>query len=100
MYLTSCVAIVLDIDNRSVITHGGCKINWYSAKLRHVNRGKNCDDFPPDHYLDVSAVSGRGVLVPLEVFDKTTRQKCIAISTSRTTPIKKLGADSRTRGTC
>jgi len=64
-------SVVLDIDNRSVITHGGCKINWYSAKLRHVNRGKNCDDFPPDHYLDVSAVSGRGVLVPLEVFDKT-----------------------------
>lgn len=63
-------SVVLDIDNRSLITHGGCQIHWYNAKLRHLNRGSRIEEFLINHAISVSVVSGRGVLIPLKVFDK------------------------------
>ena len=39
-------SVVLDINQRDVITDGGCRINWSSAKWAAVNSGSSLSSFP------------------------------------------------------
>lgn len=60
-------SVVVNISDRSTITHGGWNINWLTAKTSYQNRGAKLSDFPHEHVVDVSTLTGRGVLIPLAV---------------------------------
>ncbi|MGB7181488.1 MAG: glycosyltransferase family 2 protein [Burkholderiaceae bacterium] len=62
-------SVVLDINQPEHITDGGCQINWRNAKWTPLNHGRNLAEFPDDHIESVSSLTGRGVLIPVEVFD-------------------------------
>ena len=51
-----------------VIDNGGNIVNWWTAKFSVLNRGERRDKFPKDHYVDVSFLTGRGTLIPVQVF--------------------------------
>jgi GT2 family glycosyltransferase len=61
-------SILVDIDNPAVIDNGGNIVNWWTAKFSVLNHGKRLDEFSKDHYVDVSFLTGRGTLIPLQVF--------------------------------
>jgi GT2 family glycosyltransferase len=63
-------SVVTDIDERDVIFSGGVVINWYTAKGRDLNRGKSLASFGKGHFEETSYLTGRGVLIPVEVFRK------------------------------
>jgi len=52
------------------ILDGGYKQNWLIAKGKALNRGKDLEYLPKDHYEETSVLSGRGTLIPAEVFFK------------------------------
>lgn len=62
-------SVVLDINRPDFITDGGCSINWNNAKWAPVNSGRLLSEFPDGHTEPVSSLTGRGVLIPVEVFD-------------------------------
>jgi GT2 family glycosyltransferase len=55
-------------DDPDLIWHGGRSMNWWTAKQRLVNHHRRISEFPPDHCEPSAYLTGRGVLVPLEVF--------------------------------
>lgn len=61
-------ALEVDIQNPELIINGGIKIDWYSAKYYILNRGKNISMFKKDKLVEVSTLTGRGTLIPVEVF--------------------------------
>ena len=61
-------SVVVDIDNTNCIDNGGVVINWLTAKHRVLNRNKYLSDFNENYYVDVSYLTGRGVLIPVQVF--------------------------------
>jgi GT2 family glycosyltransferase len=56
------------IDNPDVIWAGGVKLNLWTAKQHLVNFHRRISEFPPDHIEHSDYLTGRGVLVPMEVF--------------------------------
>jgi GT2 family glycosyltransferase len=61
-------AVEACIDDPDLIWHGGVEMNWWTAKQRHLNFHRRIPEFPPDHCEPSAYLTGRGVLVPLEVF--------------------------------
>jgi GT2 family glycosyltransferase len=61
-------SVVTDINDRDVIYSGGVRVNWITAKMTHFNRGKRLSSFGKGYYIEVSYLTGRGVLIPPKVF--------------------------------
>jgi GT2 family glycosyltransferase len=62
-------SVVTDINNRDRIHSGGVRINWLTGKVRGINDGKSLSSFGKGYYTDqVSYLTGRGVLIPAQVF--------------------------------
>jgi GT2 family glycosyltransferase len=61
-------SVVVDINNPDVIFHGGSIINWWTAKLTILNSHRKLSEFPSDHLVDVSVLTGWGTLIPIVVF--------------------------------
>jgi GT2 family glycosyltransferase len=61
-------SVTIDIDNPQIIVDGGTILNWWTAKTTNLNAGARLSDFAKDQSLEVSVLSGRGTLIPIEVF--------------------------------
>jgi N-acetylglucosaminyl-diphospho-decaprenol L-rhamnosyltransferase len=61
-------SILVDIENPEVIYNGGNIVNWWTAKFTVLNRGERLAKFEKDHYVDASFLTGRGTLIPIQVF--------------------------------
>jgi len=61
-------SVVVDIRNPGIIENGGNVVNWWTAKFRTLNSGRKLSDFPNTHCADVSLLTGRGTLIPVQVF--------------------------------
>ena len=61
-------SVLVDIENPEVIYNGGNMINWWSAKMTALNRGERLANFDKEHHVDVSVLTGRGTLIPVQVF--------------------------------
>jgi len=62
-------SVTVDFDNPDMIDSGGVRINWWTAKCRPMNRGRRLSEFDPDYYIEASYLTGRGTLIPVEVFN-------------------------------
>ena len=63
-------SVAVDLKNPERIVDGGRTVNWWTAKLRILNRGKKLRDFDRHHCEDVSLLTGWGTLIPVQVFQK------------------------------
>ncbi|MFK7846879.1 MAG: glycosyltransferase family 2 protein [Rhodothermales bacterium] len=61
-------SIVADIKHPNIIWDGGRMTNWFTAKDRILNVGKSLDDFEHGSFFEVSQLTGRGMLAPVQVF--------------------------------
>ena len=61
-------SVVVDINDRDIVAKGGVRINWITAKHHKLNQGKVLSSFPEGFYVEVSFLTGRGVLIPSKVF--------------------------------
>jgi len=61
-------SIVVDINDRDTILHGGNKINWHDAKHYILNAGKKRSSLPNGFSCEVSTLTGRGVLIPIKAY--------------------------------
>lgn len=66
--LIGCVAV--DYENPSIITYGGKEVHPWFAFSNVKNKGKNISSFSPDYVTDSFDLIGRGILIPLEAFNK------------------------------
>ncbi len=59
-----------DLKHPEEINDGGVKINFWTAKYESLNKGKTLAvlDNQPNKHVEVSALSGRGTLIPFTVF--------------------------------
>ena len=63
-------SVVADIDNRDVVRKGGVTIDWRTARRKRLNEGRPLSSFPKGFSVEVSTLTGRGVLIPAEGFRK------------------------------
>jgi N-acetylglucosaminyl-diphospho-decaprenol L-rhamnosyltransferase len=63
-------SVSVDIKNPEMVYEGGYILNWWTAKLTVLNRGENLSKFEKDYQVDVSFLTGRGTLIPIQVFHK------------------------------
>jgi len=63
-------SVVADIDDRDVILKGGMTIDWRTARRKRLNQGKLLSSFPKGHWVQVSTLTGRGVLIAAKVFEE------------------------------
>ncbi|WP_222931391.1 glycosyltransferase family 2 protein [Xanthovirga aplysinae] len=63
-------SVVTALDNRDRIIQGGVVINWYLAKGKQLNYNKRLSSFPKGYFTEVSVLTGRGVMIPVEVINK------------------------------
>ncbi len=56
------------IDDPKTIKSGGIYVNWRTAKVKVLNKGKSLDEFLNGFCTKVSRVTGRGTLFPSQVF--------------------------------
>jgi N-acetylglucosaminyl-diphospho-decaprenol L-rhamnosyltransferase len=61
-------SVTVDIRNPEVVYEGGFIVNWWTAKLTVLNRGEKLSKFDTEYQVDVSFLSGRGTLIPVQVF--------------------------------
>jgi GT2 family glycosyltransferase len=61
-------SVVVDIKNPEIIDNGGVIVNWWTAKFTVLNRQKKLSDFGANHSVDVSLLTGRGTIIPIQVF--------------------------------
>jgi N-acetylglucosaminyl-diphospho-decaprenol L-rhamnosyltransferase len=61
-------SVAVAIDTPEIIEDGGTAINWWTAKFYHLNAGVRLSKFDTSHYVEVSLLTGRGTLIPIEVF--------------------------------
>jgi len=61
-------SVAVPIDTPEIIEDGGTLINWWTAKFYHLNAGVRLSKFDTSHYVEVSLLTGRGTLIPIEVF--------------------------------
>ena len=60
-------SIAVDWDNRDAVVDGGVEIHWVSAKYIHLKISPSNER---DTFYEVSALPGRGTLIPIQVFHK------------------------------
>jgi len=63
-------SVAVDVEKSATIVDGGGLVNWWTAKVTKLNVGRRISDFGSDYSVDVSFLTGRGVLIPTEVFRK------------------------------
>ncbi len=63
-------SVTVDIESPDIIHYGGEYINPVTAKRKVLNKGKNLSDFKAKTLIKVSRLTGRGVLIPVSVFNK------------------------------
>jgi N-acetylglucosaminyl-diphospho-decaprenol L-rhamnosyltransferase len=63
-------SVVVDIESHDTIDNGGVIINWWTAKYRTLNHKRRLSGFEKNYSIDVSYLTGRGVLIPIQVFYK------------------------------
>jgi len=56
------------LDDPDLIWQGGTEINWWTAKHRLLNYHRRISEFPPGYCQRSAYLTGRGVLVAVEVF--------------------------------
>jgi GT2 family glycosyltransferase len=61
-------SVIVDIHNPDVIDNGGVIVNMLTAKFTVLNHKKPLSEFPKDYYVPVSLLSGRGTLIPIQLF--------------------------------
>ncbi|MEZ4698723.1 MAG: glycosyltransferase family 2 protein [Rhodothermales bacterium] len=61
-------SVVVDIETEDTIWDGGRITNWFTAKDRVLHVGKRLSEFAEDHAVEVSQLTGRGMLAPVSVF--------------------------------
>jgi GT2 family glycosyltransferase len=61
-------SVIVNIKNPDVIDNGGVVVNMLTAKFTVLNRKKQLSEFGKNHYVEVSLLSGRGTLIPIQVF--------------------------------
>jgi N-acetylglucosaminyl-diphospho-decaprenol L-rhamnosyltransferase len=61
-------SVVVDINDPEVIVDGGRIVNWWIAKFTMLNSERKLWEFPNDHYVDASLLTGWGTLIPIQVF--------------------------------
>ena len=75
-------SVLVDIDHPDVISNGGNTLNWWTAKLTVVNRGRKLAEFGSHHVVEASFLTGRGTLIPIAVlrhvglYDDAHFQQC------------------------
>jgi GT2 family glycosyltransferase len=55
-------------DQPQIIRSGGSRVNWKTAKNNVLNQGRCLDEFPEGFVVEISKLTGRGVLFPSQVF--------------------------------
>lgn len=61
-------SLVAEINSEDIIVSGGIQIDWKTAKWINLNSGLSRNSLPPDFNVEVSTLTGRGVLIPASVF--------------------------------
>ena len=61
-------SVVVDINRPEIIQNGGVIINLWTAKKTVLNSGKKLASFGDRYFTKVSTLTGRGTLIPMEVF--------------------------------
>jgi N-acetylglucosaminyl-diphospho-decaprenol L-rhamnosyltransferase len=61
-------SVTVDIENAEAVYEGGFIVNWWTAKFTVLNRGEKLCKFEKNYQVDVSFLSGRGTLIPAQVF--------------------------------
>jgi GT2 family glycosyltransferase len=61
-------SLVADINCKDIIVSGGVQIDWKTAKWMNLNSGISRISLPSDFNVEVSTLTGRGVLIPTNVF--------------------------------
>ncbi len=61
-------SVVTYYNNPDEIASGGVRINWMTAKSHKLNDGKSLASFGKGFTIEVSCLTGRGVLIPSKVF--------------------------------
>lgn len=61
-------SVVVDIKYPDKIWDGGRMTNWFTAKDRILHAGKALSSFEPGAHFEVSQLTGRGMLTPVQVF--------------------------------
>ena len=68
--LIQSVELIPTKDGRHKVNSGGNKVNWLTAKGYDLNKGKYISEFERGYFVESSTLTGRGVLIPSEVFRK------------------------------
>jgi N-acetylglucosaminyl-diphospho-decaprenol L-rhamnosyltransferase len=61
-------SILVDLERPELIYNGGNVVNWWTAKFGVLNSGVQLAKFTKDHWVNVSFLTGRGTLIPVQVF--------------------------------
>ncbi len=61
-------SVVVDINHTDQILFGGVNVNWDTAKQRLVNKNERLSSFHKSYFVESDFLTGRGTLVPVEVF--------------------------------
>lgn len=61
-------SVIVDTNDNETILSGGIKINWWNAKRTNVDKGKTISSFPKGSFAETSVLTGRGVLIPVKVY--------------------------------
>ena len=61
-------SVIVDINNPEVIEDGGVIVNMLTAKFTALNHKRHLSEFGKNYYVEVSLLSGRGTLIPMQVF--------------------------------
>ena len=63
-------SLVVDIEHPDRIWDGGRMTNWITAKDRILHVGRKISDFEEGAYFEVSQLTGRGMLAPVNAFNE------------------------------
>jgi GT2 family glycosyltransferase len=61
-------SVIVDADDQKTIVTGCIKINWWNAKRSNLDKGKTINSFSKGSFAETSVLTGRGVLIPVDVF--------------------------------
>ncbi len=61
-------SVAVGIEDPEIIVDGGTTVNWWTAKIKKLNSGRKLSEFEEGHHEDVSLLTGRGTLIPIQVF--------------------------------
>ena len=61
-------SVIVDVNDPDRIFRGGERVNRWTAKGQHLNTGKRLSQFSDDYHVDVSLLTGQGILIPVRVF--------------------------------